>query len=358
MSNHEDLKQLARAKARDILANSQSFHGMDRSEQMALYKDLVNSHYQELAQQSGLVTAMGDRGASTQIDEKRHLNQRIEQAGKLEADFIKSVNFPQFVSDLLEGVFDANLNVTIKQMQAYQELVKTATASLTKFVNDVNDEEAFVHLAENQSNQFSFRMLEDDEDDNGNRKVTLTDKNGKAVDLGSNEIKAKIMDAKLALAKERRALLRETLLMGISRLVVEKGTVKAAVVFDVKASENIQKKDMAQENRQTNSAHTSGGIAAFFTGGHSESRQRSQISVSSAKSTSTTDLAANITGSVEINFKSDYFKLDNFLQMYGPIQGSSQTTQGQLPSASGQTVNSTPQAAEQPQPQSVAAQPG
>jgi hypothetical protein len=356
MTHHEDLKAQARSQARDILANSQSFHGMDRAEQMALYKDLVNTHYQELAEQSGLATAMGDRGASTLIDDKRHQNQRIEQAGKLGADFIKSVDFPQFVSDLLQGVFDANLNVTVKQMQAYQELVKTATASLSKFVNDVNDEEAYAYLAENQGNQFSFRMLDDDDDDDskGKNKAALTDKTGKAVDLGNNEIKAKIMDAKLALAKERRALLRETLLMGVSRLVVEKGTVKAAVVFDVKATEDIQKKDMAQENRQTRSARTSGGIAAFFTGGGSESKQRSQISVASAKSSSSTDLAANITGSVEINFKSDYFKLDNFLQMYGPIPGAAPTPQGQL--APGQPANAIPPAAGQTQ--TVTAQPG
>ena len=32
-------------------------------------------------------------------------------------------------------------------------------------------------------------------------------------------------------------------------------------------------------------------------------------------------MAAQLMGSVEIVFKSDYFKLDNFAQMYGPVQG-------------------------------------
>ena len=126
------------------------------------------------------------------------------------------------------------------------------------------------------------------------------------------------MDAKLAMAREQRALLRETILMGISRLVVEKGTVKAAVVFDVKATENIQKRDMAQDVRETVSGRNKrGGFFGLFSGGKTTTKKRTQISVSSAKSTSTTDLSANITGSVEINFKSDYFKLDNFASMYG-----------------------------------------
>ena len=49
------------------------------------------------------------------------------------------------------------------------------------------------------------------------------------------------------------------------------------------------------------------------------STQRSKISVSSAKSQASTDLSAQVSGSVEIQFKSDYFRLDNFATMYGPI---------------------------------------
>ena len=47
--------------------------------------------------------------------------------------------------------------------------------------------------------------------------------------------------------------------------------------------------------------------------------RKTQISVSSAKSEATTDLAAKLAGSVDITFKSDYFKLDNFATMYGPV---------------------------------------
>jgi hypothetical protein len=331
---NEALKEQARAQARGILANSQAFRSMEQAEQMALYRDVVNAQYNELAQQQGLVNAMGEKGASRDIDDNRHLNQRIEQVGQIGADFIESVDFPQFVEDLLQAVFDANLNVTIKQMQAYQELMKAATASLAKFVEKVDDDEAFAYLAENQSNRFSMGFPDEG---SGNRRPVLTDKNGNPVDMGDNEVKAKIMDARLALAREQRALLRETILMGVSRLVVEKGTVKAAVVFDVKASERIEKKDMAQRQKDTTSGNTvRGGLAGLFGTGRSATAKTSRISVSSAKSQSTTDLAANITGSVEINFKSDYFKLDNFAQMYGPVQA-----QGAAPA--GQPKPATPQ---------------
>jgi hypothetical protein len=60
-------------------------------------------------------------------------------------------------------------------------------------------------------------------------------------------------------------------------------------------------------------------IGAIFggpKGGHTSSTRKSKISVSSAKSVSNTELAAKVAGSVDITFKSDYFKLDNFAALY------------------------------------------
>lgn len=325
MPSHEEIKNQARAQARSLLANSQAFRNMPQSEQMELYKNVVDAQYQELSQQNSLAGQLGNAGSSKQIDDKRHENERIEQVGKIGSDFIQSVDFPQFVEDLLQAVFDANLNVTIKQMQAYGELMKTATQSLAEFVNKIDNTAAFGYLAEKQNDRFSLTFP--DEDDKPNKGPSLADKNGNKVDLGDNEIKAKIMDAKLAMAKEQRALLREMLLMGVSRLVVEKGTVRAQVIFDVKATEKIEKKDMAQQNQSKTTGQTHrGGLFSFYSGGSDTTQKESQISISSAKSLSTTDMAAKMEGFVEINFKSDYFKLDNFAQIYGPIKEPSQST--------------------------------
>jgi hypothetical protein len=254
------------------------------------------------------------------------LNQRIDQAGELAGDFIQNVDFPKFVRDLLKGVFDANLEVTIKQMEAYTNLMKAATASISKFVNAIDDTAAFGYLAENNSDEFSFDFDDNEKDDAGNPKAILTDKQGNKLDVGDNEVKAKIMDAKIAMAKEQRALLRETILMGVTRLVVERGNVKASVLFDIKASEKIQKADKAaiKKSKSSSSSMSGGGgllgkIFGGVSGGRTSSERVTQISVSSAKSVSSTDLAAKITGSVDITFKSDYFKLDNFAEMYGNI---------------------------------------
>jgi hypothetical protein len=213
-------------------------------------------------------------------------------------------------------------------MEAFQKLLKTATASVATFINKIDDTAAFGYLAESQPDMFSLGFPDDAEtDENGEKKPALTDKEGNKMDLGDNEVKAKIMEAKIAMAKEQRAMLREVILMGVTRLVVEKGVVKAACKFDIKAGEKIDKADKAalQEASSTSSSLTAGSglLGGIFgvshSGGYTRSTQKSKISVSSAKSQATTDLTAQVSGSVEIQFKSDYFKLDNFATMYGPV---------------------------------------
>lgn len=333
MPNSATLKNLARQQAREALGLSATFANMPREEQLGIYSDLVNSNYENLAKASGLSTALAaaPKKASDLIDDKRHLNPRIEQAGDLAGDFIQNVDFPKFVRDLLKGVFDANLEVTVKQMEAYTNLMKAATASISKFVNAIDDTAAFGYLAENDSDNFSIDFDDNERDESGNAKALLTDKQGNKLDVGDNEVKAKIMDAKIAMAKEQRALLRETILMGVTRLVVERGNVKASVLFDIKAGEKIEKADKAalKKSKSTSSSASAGAglLGKIFgggSGGRTTSERETQISVSSAKSVSSTDLAAKITGAVDITFKSDYFKLDNFAEMYGSIKEEAQ----------------------------------
>ncbi len=341
MYEQEQLKELARAKTRDAFRNMPTFLSLDVAEQRDLFRDMYRRNYDELASvaQPAARAFAEPRSAVEMMDDKRHTNQRIDQAGALAGDFIEEVDFPGFVKDLLTGVFDANLRVTLEQMNTYQKLLQTATQSIAKFANAIDDTTAFGYLAENQGDDFSIDFSDDEQEADGTPKAILTNASGEPVDIGDNEVKVKIMEAKIAMAREQRALLRETILMGITRLVVEKGNVKAAVVFDIKASEKIDKADKAglkEVATNSTSASASGGLlGAIFGGpkaGHTRSNRKTKISVSSAKSQSTTDLAAKITGSVDITFKSDYFKLDNFATMYGP----------QAPAGAGAAVPGTP----------------
>jgi hypothetical protein len=194
-----------------------------------------------------------------------------------------------------------------------------------------------------EPDKFSFQLppIPDDGESapSDPQKPVLTDKQGQPLDIGDNMVKAKIMDAKIAMAQEQRALLREVMLMGITRLVVEEGTINAAVVFDIKATEKIIKTGQnVDESVSTSGGNLGGGINlplfGSFGGGRSSTERNSRITVSSAKGTGNTEMAAKITGSVSIKFKTDYFKLDNFAEMYGPVtRTGTPATAGNAPAA-------------------------
>lgn len=354
MTSHQELKVQARDRAKAILAQSYAFRQMDEAEQMALYRDTVNQEYQQLSYQQGLAEgfASGDL-----INQKLHTNDDLDKAGDRAGDFMREVDFPQFVEDLLKAVFDANLNVTLEQMKAYQELLKASTASLAQFVQNMQgDTEAIYRLAEQSGDMYSVGFPGDfggggggdgfgdfggsggsggsggaggdpfafslAQVQNPGDPVLIDKRTNQPVDMRSPDIRAKIMDAKLAMAKEHRALLRETLLMGVSRLVVERGTVKAGVVFDIKSSSKRAVTDQAKEKSDRVSRSTGGGgFLGFFGRRSSSSNRKSQLTVTTVKSEAATSLGAQVTGSVEIIFKSDYFKLDNFAQIFDLGQG-------------------------------------
>jgi hypothetical protein len=322
-TENDIIKDKARAEARLVLGQSAQFLKMPPPEQQALYRDVYEAKARELARQNGLIAL---QMATDPMNPENFDNDRIEQAGQLGADFIQDVDFPGFVRDLIHGVFRANIEVMHEQTNDFIRIMKMATQSLAQFINKIDDTSTFAYLVDKEPDKFSFQLppIPDDDEEAAAQpqQPVLTDKQGQPLDLGDNMVKAKIMDAKIAMAQEQRALLREVVLMGITRLVVEEGHIDAAVVFDIKAKENIVRTGQQVNERVTTSGGNLGGsLFGLFGGGRSRSERKTEITVSSAKGTANTDLAAKITGSVSIKFKTDYFKLDNFAQMYGPVTG-------------------------------------
>jgi len=322
MRTENEIKDMARAQTRMVLGQSAQSLQMPPHEQQSLYREVYDANYNQLARQNGLIAR---QMATDPMDPRNYQNQRIDQAGQLAADFIQDVDFPGFVRDLIHGVFRANIEVMHEQTNDFLRIMKMATQSLAQFVNKIDDTSTFAYLVDKEPDKFSFQLPpipEDEEEGESSepRQPVLTDKQGQPLDMGDNMVKAKIMDAKIAMAQEQRALLREVMLMGITRLVVEEGNINAAVVFDIKASEKITRTGQnATEEVETSGGNFGGSLFGLFGGGRSATDRKSKITVASAKGTGNTELAAKITGSVSIKFKTDYFKLDNFAQMYGPV---------------------------------------
>jgi hypothetical protein len=313
MPELSELKNTAKKKAQEVLSQSASFMGMPIKEQKELYNHLVGENLLGLVKQHGLESSMAD-GPGTEMGFKGY-DPGMDKSVDAFEGLVESVNFPKFVADLLKAVFDANISVMKQQTDSYIKLMKEATKGVADFVKKVKDDDTFSYLAESKPDMYNISM---EKDENGNNKLSLTSPQGEKLDVEDNEVKVKIMDAKIAMAKEHRAALREVILMGVTRLVVEKGIIEAGVDFEVTAK---RKSDKANSNTNINNFSTEGsyggGLSSVFGGPSvSVTETNTNINVSTSNKSAEDNLTAKLHGKVNIQFKTDYFKLDNFAQMY------------------------------------------
>ena len=342
-------RELARTRARQILARNDTFKRLPVAEQRDMYERVVGEQLAKIQHESdgGLAEAAvfnpmnliprgggGTPMASKMIDDKRH-ERGFEEGVDAFEDLVDSVDFPAFVRDLLKAVFDANITVMKAQTDDYIRLMKEATTGLAKFIKEVGDDDARAYAAENNPTDLDILVEEDGE---GGEKIALTNPQGDKIE--GDEEAAILADAKIKMAQEHRHALREMILMGVTRLVVERGEIEAEVNFEFKGTRDLQKSDKAIDKKDTltqGSMGYGGGLLGSILGGPKHSlthtEKRTQFSVASTKSTSEDELKAKLRGYVNIKFKTDYFKLDNFAQMYGPPGPEAQQAALQPPTA-------------------------
>lgn len=303
------VRDRAREMARDVLSRSESFVGMPIDEQRSLYQSLVDENVRALT--SGAERAQS-RGMLADFEE---YDPGFENSVDAFEDLVDSVDFPKFVGDLLKSVFDANLNVMKRQTDDYIRLLREATKTSADFVKSIKEDDAFAYLVEQKNSPFNMTM---EKGADGSMKMVLTTPEGEPVDMDDNEVKAKIVEAKIAMAKEHRAALREVILMGVTRLVVEKGEVEAGVEFRIDAK-RTSAATTSNTNTNVNTVQGSygGGIGSIFGGPRIRFQNvNTNINVRTSNQVADDNMTAALKGKVNIKFKSDYFKLDNFLQMY------------------------------------------
>ncbi len=302
--------QLAREKARQQLSASQSFKAMAVADQQAIYTDIVKSELSKIASLPTISRSFAGPGAGMGFGD---YDPGFKNSINNFEDLVDSVDFPKFVSDLLKAVFDANMDVMKKQTDAFIKLMKEASKSVAEFIKNVKPEAAFIKLASENREQYNITTESaTNSDGSKTQKMVLATPEGDPVDMEDNEVKAKIMDATVMLAKEERAALREVMLMGVTRLIVEKGEIEAAVEFSITAKRNSKKDN---SNTNINNFSVDGSVGGFGWGG-SFSETNTNININTSNKTADDELTAKLKGKVNIKFKTDYFKLDNFANMY------------------------------------------
>ncbi len=266
----------------------------------------------------------GDRLAGKQDTVGKDFEAAGTRAG-VEAfgDLVDTVDFPKFVSGLIEGVFTSIVDSSIRQMQAYGKLLEGVVKSVDQYASD--------HITQNQARDYLTGKFPDLTIDANGGQPRLKLRSGlddddkalegiktalglKELDLDDEASEAQLArQAQLEMARMRQQQLATMVLLGINRIVVTDGLINAKVVFDVKAGDTANRGarasmyDDKQKSRQT---HDGGG---WFSSDYDNRQERHKTVVSSSvddSSESKAQLKANLTGEVRVNFKSETFPLE------------------------------------------------
>jgi len=262
-------------------------------------------------------------------------------------NLVSAVDFPAFVGGLIQNVFQAIVNASIQQMQAYGELLKSVAQTVDQFAQDnISLDQARGWLSDKFPDALSIGRGEDDEGGTGQRLQLRNEDNEGALarinqelqllkpvtDLSDADQEARLVAAaRVQMARSRQQMLASMTLLGINRIVVTDGAINAKVVFDFRASDQALRKAKAglSDREQMHNSNTSAAAGGFLGWGAATVNRNDYDHMTTVQSSvdesseSKASLKAKLTGEVRVNFKSDYFPMEKLATpgMLASIQG-------------------------------------
>lgn len=270
----------------------------------------------------------------------------VEQGADNFKKYIGSVDFPAFVGGLIQNVFQAIVNASIQQMNAYGELLKSVAQTVDQFAQDnISLNNARDWLVD----KFPGDLGVDASDEGGPRLSVTNEDNIDAAlarmnqemqiaqpitDISDPDQEGRLVQAaRMQMARSRQQLLSSMVILGINRIVVTDGAINAKVVFDFRASDTAQRSAGASlYDRDTSyNRNTTVAGANFGWGGAASANTNVQTHMTTVSSSVSEDseskqeMKAKLTGEVRVNFKSDYFPMEKLASpgMIAAIQGNS-----------------------------------
>lgn len=369
-SDDDETLRHVRPAVRQILTSSRAFQALPPKEQRSIAAEMVKvASY--MADPEGLAARELSPGggvlAQTQAElprtpgfagteyEAGAVKQGVEQFGAL----VKKVDFPKFVSGLIQGVFQAIVDSTIQQMRAYGELLANVAKTVDQFAQDnITENNARDWLAQRFPDQLEITTggvgssfaegdtaaqpaptpriaARGDNPEEAAKIVSDSLELAKPVtDLSDEgEERRLVLAARLQIARSRQQLLASMVVLGINRIVVTDGLIHAKVIFDMRASDEAKRvaKASAYDSTETKSSiQAEMGFSSWlspFSGSVKSSSSTDHVTTveSSVEDTSESkaEVKANLTGEVRVNFKSDYFPMERLAspETIAAIQG-------------------------------------
>jgi hypothetical protein len=319
--------------------------------------------------------------------------QAAREGAQVAGVLLKQVNFPTFVASLIEGVFHAIVHSSIEQMEAYGKLVASVAQTLNQFRDEnVSDNQGRDHLVDQFPDVFKLgtsdggdfmgassggaprvQLRDGVDEDQALKKVnSRLPTPVKSLDLSDEDNERELVQsARTQLATSRQQLLATMVLMGINRIVVTDGKIQAKIMYDFQARDNAKTQRSAAamdyatdssgnvqktrgvegefETTQGGSEYSKGSDGTedrktgdFYSKGkykYTEQPIISAMSTASETSESALQTKAQLSGMVDINFKSDYLPLEKMADSFqiGMIQNASKPGKGAAAAAGGPT---------------------
>jgi hypothetical protein len=334
----EDGLDLVRAEVRKVLAQSEAFRRMSEPERRAFAANMVKVG-SFLAEDPGWLDAGEPPGAegfaqpaSSPVEDLKkrlagkpgHIGEEF-QAGAMRqgveefGNLVKTVDFPGFVSGLIQGVFQAIVDASIQQMEAFGDLLAATAKSVDQFASDhISDDQAREQVASRFPSIVRIERTEDggqrlapaNEDVEDTSALQSFARTTESIDFDDGESERKyIAAAKLELARGRQKLMALMVMLGINRIIVTNGRINAKVIFDIEASDYAKRRAAAgMSDRAERESGSVGGFHTPWGGGASYSKQRHVTTVRSSvddESESKAQMKAQLTGEVRVNFRSE-----------------------------------------------------
>lgn len=239
-----------------------------------------------------------------------------EAIGERARAALEAVDFPAFVAELINGTFQAIVDATAQQVREYARLVASLAQTADQFGREnVSPNQVRFGLAERHPQDLVVAVPKAGERGDPTLKPRKQDDAGspswlREYGLAGEELTPELAEGALleagrrTMAEERMQNLATMVLMGINRIVIQDGQIKARLQFHASARET------ARADVVDAVVGAQGGIAARDSG--SASGVMTRVSTVSVNAQADVAIKANLVGEVSIRFRSETFNLERF----------------------------------------------
>lgn len=238
----------------------------------------------------------------------------FQRAAGATREMLGAIGFPDFVASLIQGTFQAIVDSSIQQMEAYSRLLAETAKTVDQFMEDnITDDMARDHLTSNYGEVFRKDMS------SGHPQMAVSPsvpagqlpsflKNlgfDSPQDLDQTAVdQVVIPETRMTLAEMRHQSLATMVMMGINRIIVSDGEINAKLVFHIDATEatTLTFNDYKPTNWQL----------AGKLGSNAFGASGIVVNTTSLNAQSDVNMKTDLTGEVRVRFRSDYFPLERF----------------------------------------------